>query len=265
MTSDTPDTNLEPEVGLEAPPIAVNGADPAPLSDAEKVKVKKVRARKAKAEKEGRPPLPDEMEPAPSIQPEGSFPSIEEAFADMSEPEPTPPIQYGLLRHSPMPPASAFRAIPREGSGFFLWMVTLPFGEAEKGEAFNHPIKATLLKQLHEECPTLAAKRFEIRLLIDVAGKPQLLEVPADRAGNARGEDNRQSLLKMLAYAETHWILGHRLQGGMWGWTDAATESSPQIPTQSQRTLISATYAGGMFVDMNHVILQRFRRKQVTR
>jgi hypothetical protein len=255
MTSNTtPDTNLEPE--LEAPPIAVNDADPAPLSDAEKVKVKGARARKAKAEPKPEPASPD----APSIQPKGDFPNLEDAFADMSKPASTPPILHGIIGHSPIPPRSAFRVVPRDGSGLFLWMCSLPYGEALKGESFGYPVHGSLRDKLAEECPNLILKRFEIRLVIDAGSKPSFLEVPADPAGNTQGEDNRQSLLRMLAYAETNWTIAVRAYGGKWTWSDAATKLPLILPAQSFRELADLTYTGAMLVNMNHFVLQRFRR-----
>jgi hypothetical protein len=114
-----------------------------------------------------------------------------------------------------------------------------------------------------KECPTLLIKRYEIRLTIDAGGKPAFLEVQADPAGNETGENNRQSLLRVLAYAEQHWILAVKTKGGLWGWNDAATDAPLILPTQSFRELADLTYLGSLLVDMNHLVLQRFRRAPV--
>jgi hypothetical protein len=202
-------------------------------------------------------PLP----PPPPIQPAGGFPSLDEAIADMSQPPPTPPMIHTLLPHSTKPPAASFRVIPREGKGLILTMVTLPFGAAKQGEPFTHPISARLLNQLMKECPTLKVKRYEIRLVVDAAGNPSFLEVPADPAGNELGEQNRLSLLRVLEYAEQHWTLAVKENGGRWGRNDGAAEAPLVIPTQSFRELADLTYRGAMFVNMDHPTLVRFKRK----
>jgi hypothetical protein len=123
----------------------------------------------------------------PKIQSAGNFPSIKDAYADMSQPPPAPPVEHLSLDHSSSPPRAAFRVKPREGNGFFLWMFNLPFNTAMQGEAFTHPIAASLREQLMKECPALVPKRFEIRLTLDASGKYSLLEVPADPAPTVRG------------------------------------------------------------------------------
>jgi hypothetical protein len=50
------------------------------------------------------------------------------------------------------------------------------------------------------------------------------------------------------------------MHGGKWTWTDAATEFPITLPTQSFKELSNLTYAGAMLMNMNHLVLQRFRR-----
>jgi hypothetical protein len=64
----------------------------------------------------------------------------------------------------------------------------------------------------------------------------------------------------VLEYGETHWILAVKEKGGLWGWNDAAIETTLVMPTQSFRELADLTYAGAMFVNMDHMVIQRFRK-----
>jgi hypothetical protein len=130
---------------------------------------------------------------APDIQEKGNFPSAEDAYADMSQPAPAPPPERFSLDHSSSPPKAAFRVKEREGNGHFLWMFNMPFGTAGRGEAFTHSIAATLRGDLLKECPQLVPKRYEIRLTVEAGTDLRygLLEVPADPAATAKGEDHR--------------------------------------------------------------------------
>jgi hypothetical protein len=137
---------------------------------------------------------PDPAPDAPEIQPAGDFPSIEDAFADISEPPPAPPIQHLRLDHSSTPPRGAFRVQPRDGEGVFLWMFAIPFGEAMQGEAFVHPIIAALRKPILRECPALIPKRFEVRLIREArAANARCSKSPPTRSRprGRRTPDNR--------------------------------------------------------------------------
>ena len=115
----------------------------------------------------------------PEIQP-GKTPSIEDAFCDMSQPPPAPPVVLLVLDHSPTPPKGAFRVQLRQGDGVFLWMISVPWGESQAGEAFTYPIIASLRPRILLECPALIPVRFEIRLICHATGKFSLLEIRAD-------------------------------------------------------------------------------------
>jgi hypothetical protein len=197
----------------------------------------------------------------PKIQPAGSFPSIEDAFADMSQPPPAPPVQHLLLEHSSTPPRAAFRTQPRVRAGIHLWMFALPYGTAMQGEAFVHPIVVALREPLIRACPALTPRRFEIRLILEASGKYSLLEVPADPALTTRGEETRQSLLRLIEHTEVEWTVPEKLAGGKWGATTAAYFAPTPWPAQSLHELSTLTYRDALIASMDHPILQRYRKK----
>jgi len=197
---------------------------------------------------------------APEIQPAGNFPSVDDAFADMSEPPPAPPTQHFLLAHSSTPPRAAFRVQPRVGVGTHLWMFNVPYGTTGEGEAFVHPIIATLREQLTRECPALIPQRFEVRLILEANGKYSLLEVPADPGPTKRAEDIRQSLLRMIEHGENEWTVPAK-QAGLWGGVLAAYDSPVVWPAQTLRELSRLTYRDALITIMDHPILQRYRKK----
>ena len=59
-------------------------------------------------------------------------------------------------------------------------MFDIPWGESQTGEAFVHPIVATLRPQILRECPALTPVRYEIRLICSATGKFCSLILPAD-------------------------------------------------------------------------------------
>ena len=179
---------------------------------------------------------PDGPLEKPKIQ-SGKTPSIEDAFADMSEPPPAPPVQYLRLAHSSTLPKAAFRVQPRVGDGVHLWMFNLPYGTALQGEAFVHPIVASLRKQLMRECPVLIPNRYEIRLILDATGKYSLLEVPADKLPTKRGEDTRQSFLALLGLAEKEVMFPVKTSAGLWATTRGAIDFPDVWPEQNHRRI----------------------------
>jgi hypothetical protein len=248
-------TAAMPNVEPEAPKIEddLNGAIGAASGEPE-----------AEAEED---PLADK----PEIQAEGDFPTVDDAFADMSEPPPQPPVKFFILDRSSAPPKAAFRVQPRVRvpdasgklveKGTHLWMFRVPFGEALQGEAFVHPIVATLRAQLVRECPALIPVRYEIRLLFDASLKYSLLEVPADPASTRKGEENRQSLLGVIAHAEKACTLAVKQAGGKWGAEPGAVNFSEKWPAQTLEELVRTTCKDDLITRINNVILQRFRMK----
>ena len=198
----------------------------------------------------------------PDIQPPGSFPDISEAFADMSEPPPAPRIRHSKMKRSSVPPQEAFRVQRRIGNGVFLHMFPLPYGTALQGEAFDYPFVAPLKERLARECPQLVQKRYEIRLLRCASGAYSLLEVPADHAPTKRGEDTRKSLLRALEHGEMESVVVQKV-AGLWTWQP----STYDIPKdwndleQSIFELATLTYQADLIGDMDHPVLQRFRKK----
>ena len=244
-----------PNIEGEAPKIEddLNGAIGAASGESE-----------AEAEED---PLADK----PEIQAEGDFPTVDDAFADMSEPPPQQPVTHFVLDHSSAPPKASFRAQPRvrvlDASGKFvekgtyLWMFRIPFGEALQGEAFVHPIVASLRAQLVQECPALIPARFEIRLLFDASGKHSLLEVPADPAPTRKGEETRQSLLGVIGQAEKACTVAVKQVGGKWGAVPGAIYFAEKWPAQTLEELVRTTYKDDLITRMDNAILQRFRMK----
>jgi hypothetical protein len=204
---------------------------------------------------------PETVLKALEIQPVGDFPGIADALADMSQPAPKPPIEHLLLKHNSVPPKAAFRVQPRQGAGLYLWMVSLPFGTAQEGEAFTHPIVGSLRESLIKECENLIPKRYEIRLIFDASQKYSLLEVAADPAHTKQGEENRQSLLRLLARAEEQWTLGSRA-AGLWTATPSAFDFSIEWPTQTLAELAGRTYSGLLIRDLDNVIIRRYRKRK---
>ncbi len=206
------------------------------------------------------PELPPD--PKPEIQP-GKTPSVEDAFADMSEPAPAPPVTLLVLDHSPTPPKGAFRVQPRQGNGVFLWMFAIPYGESQTGEAFVHPIVASLRPQILLECPALIPVRYEIRLIRSATGKFSLLEIPADPAKTKKGEATRQSLLQLIGRAEKGALVATKDQGagGTWCPQDAEVVIPDEWPVQSLLKLVGTTYQADLITVMNHPVLARFRLK----
>jgi hypothetical protein len=141
-----------------------------------------------------------------------------------------------------------------------LNMVALPWGESEPEQGFSFPIPKSLLKSVADECPTLAVKRYEIRMAVDAAGNPSLVEVPHDPLTNKIGEQNRQSLLNTIKMAESKAILANKMSGGAWGHVDAP-DFEPKIPVQTQAELVNLTYGPEFVRDMDQMVLRKFRRK----
>jgi hypothetical protein len=208
----------------------------------------------------GEPGLPPD--PKPEIQP-GRTPSIEDAYADMSEPPPAPPVVLLVLDRSSAPPKGGFRVKPREGKGVFLWMFATPYGESQEGEAFVHPIVASLRPRILRECPALVPVRYEIRLIRAANLKFSLLQIPADPMKTKKAEATRQSLLQVLEIAEEKAIVGTKAPGtgGTWGWQDAAMAIPNDWPEQSLLKLVGTTYQADLIADIDNPVLARFRQK----
>ena len=120
-------------------------------------------------------------------------------------------------------------------------MFALPYGEALQGEAFVHPIVASLREPILRECPALVPKRYEIRLILEASGKYSLLEVPADPAPTKKGEETRQSLLGDRSRGEgSGW--SRRSWRGQWGATPAGGSLSRHVARAEPRELVEATY-----------------------
>jgi hypothetical protein len=207
----------------------------------------------------GPEPEPADMD-GPKVQP-GKNPSIEDAYADMSQPAPADPIQYLGLAHSSVPPKASFRVRPREGLGVFLWMFALPWGTALPGESFVYPIIASLRLQLMRECPALIPKRYEIRLILDATGKYSLLEVPVDKLSTKGEEDTRQSFLALLKLAEGEVMYPVKTPSGLWATTRGSIDFPDVWPEQRLRTLVDLSYEGELVADINYPVLQRYRIK----
>src|SRR6516162_6853664 len=56
----------------------------------------------------------DTVAETPKVQPAGNFPTAEDAYADMSLPPPSEPIEYAALNHGASVPQDAFRAIAQD-------------------------------------------------------------------------------------------------------------------------------------------------------
>jgi hypothetical protein len=206
---------------------------------------------------------PDPTIERPPIQPAASVYSVKDAIANMWEPPLKPPTDPGVMRHSSTLPSVAFRTKPRVGDGFFLWMVSTPFGEAKQGESFTRPVVGPLIVDLRKECPTLFAKRYEIRLVLsagDNEHKYSLLEVPADPLPTRRGEDNRRSMMKAIQHSEAEWVVAERL-AGQWGTTPAAHEYPVVWLDQEIADLANVVYSEDLLTSMDEPYLQRFRKK----
>jgi hypothetical protein len=204
---------------------------------------------------------PEQNLQPPPIQAANKPFTIEDCYANESDPPPTPPQKYSTLRHGGGLPKSAFRILPREkGKKNLLNMVAIPFGESEPGQSFSYPLPGKLVKPVAQECPTLTIKRYEARIAVDAAGNPSIVEVPFDPLVNKIGEQNRQSLLKVIEVAETKAILANKLIGGSWGHVEAP-DFEPIIPEQSQAELINLTYGPDFITSLDSMILRKFRRK----
>jgi hypothetical protein len=200
------------------------------------------------------------LQPPPLQQPAKKF-TIKDCYADESEPPPTPPQKYNVLRHSGGLPKSAFSILPREnGKKIILNMVGVPFGEAEQGQPFAFPVPQELIKPIADECPTLTVKRYEIRVAGDAANRPSLVEVPFDRLMNKIGEHNRQSLLNTIEIAESKAIIAQKMPGGGWTYVDAPN-FEPASFAQTQEELVDLTYGPEFITSMDSMALRKFRRK----
>jgi hypothetical protein len=201
----------------------------------------------------------DRVAKAPQIQPAGNFPTAEDAYADMSQPPPSEPLEYAALNHGASVPQDAFRVIP-QSKYISLHMFNLPFGTAMPGEAFVQPVAHKILDQFRKECPQLKLKRFEIRLLQRADGSFYFLEVPADPEPTVKAEATRQSLLRTLQVAEKKWIIAVKT-AGVWGHFDSPCPTTANEPHQSYKQLVDLTYGDAIHRDMNRPVLQRYRRK----
>jgi hypothetical protein len=202
----------------------------------------------------------DNVADPPGTQAAGNFPTAEAAYADMSEPMPEAPVEFMALSHGTQVPQDAFRAIP-QGLHISLFMFNLPYGTAQKGEAFTQAVDKKILDQIRKECPQLVLKRFEIRLLQRADGSYYLLEVPADPAKTVAGEHARSSLLRVLDVAATKWVITLKI-GGVWTVDDASFCTTVHTkPHQSYKELVDRTYGETIHKDMSRPVLQRYRRK----
>jgi hypothetical protein len=202
----------------------------------------------------------DNVGKMPPIQPPGAFPTAEDAYADMSEPMIEAPVEFVALNHGTQVPQDAFRAIPQD-KYISLYMFNLPYGTAQKGEAFTQAVDKKILDQIQKECPQLVLKRFEIRLLQRADGSYYLLEVSADPAKKVIDEHARQSLLRVLDVAATKWTLTLKI-GGVWSLGDAGFCTTVHTkPHQSYKELVDRTYGEIIHRDMSRPVLQRYRRK----
>jgi hypothetical protein len=201
-----------------------------------------------------------QSEPTIELQPPGSYPSVEDIFADMAEPPPTPLLRYSSLPHTGRLPGCSFRVQRRLMKGTFIWMFALPYGDATPGKAFVHPFAAHLRAQLGRECPQLVQKRFEIRLVYASNGMHSLLEVPADPAPTARSEETRQALLRVIAQAEMEWVVAEKV-GGRYQAKPALYDLPVSWPPdQTVHELTALSYLE--FVsEIGHPILQPYRTK----
>jgi hypothetical protein len=203
---------------------------------------------------------PESTSEAPDIQDEGDFPTAEDAYADMSKPPPEAPLEFSELKHSSQVPQQAFRSIPQD-KYISLFMFNLPFGTAEEGEEFTHAVAANLLNQLAKECPHLAPRRYEIRLLLLANGSYRFLEVPADPLKTKAAETARRTLLDVLKVAERKWVLAVK-KDGIWSPGDAGYCETPfKEPHQSYKKLVDLTYGRKIHRNLNAAVFRRYRRK----
>jgi hypothetical protein len=246
MTAATapPDMPVSPNQG--------NGEDAAPPPDLQKTAAKRKKA-KAAEESEG------EFPPAPEIQPEGKMPSVRDAMASPDdEEEEAPPFDPTRLRHSSNLPKGAFRAYPREGKGFFLWMFSVPYGEGVRGEAFTQPIATDILKDAREQT-TLEYRKFEIRLLVTAGEGFVLFEAPTTPMKTPDAEEKRKSIFDVLDRAEKDWVIAEK-SGGRWGTTKADYTGPFHPQPKPIFELADATYKDLIVRTMDKPVLMRYRR-----
>jgi hypothetical protein len=248
-----------PEPTSEAQPLQPS-KKPGNGVDGEAVKPRK-RSTKRKVVVE-KPDVDSQSLERPPLQ-KGSDNLFESAVADRSQPAPKPPMTHFSLARSSSPPSMAFMTKPREtAAGFSLWMLALPYGTAQQGEQFSYPVAGLeTAKSIMRECPKLAnIRRSEVRLTCDANGKFCLLEIPADPAPTVAGENKRRSLLGAIAASESRFVVLERT-AGLWTATEAVSAFPVEWPDQSLFELCKLVYRDDLISDLDHPILQRFRKK----
>jgi hypothetical protein len=198
----TPNVNPMPEP-FEVPPCSLNGADPKPLMDAEKVKVKKARARRAKDEREGRPPLPEDTKPAPAIPIQAKAEiKIEDIIADDSEDDDLAiEAPSGIPIRTRFPKADFVRVKP----GVALLVNTIRLDEEDRRPnqldvfILRRGLKRYVVEQLNHSVAKMA-----VRIGVTLHGHPFFLMHPV--SSELSGNTYNSSRAEAISEAEKAWI-----------------------------------------------------------
>jgi hypothetical protein len=198
---------------------------------------------------------------AREIQEKGDFPDVGDARIDLDGPPLLNPREYSVLNHYTQPPPCAFRVQPRkDGKRYGVVMVDAPFGHKFDDGSFSKPLARGLLKQVQDECPNLAVRRYEARLIRQAHDEPfAFVLVPVDQRPQQKAENTRLSFLKVMEAAEKAPVLATKV-GGLWV-KNASPEPIPdEWPPQTLEQMADSTFQQKMATTM-----EPFRRFRLTR
>jgi hypothetical protein len=201
-----PEVNI-PEGTVPPPPSSpANGVDTGaePLSDTDKVKLKRARDKKAKDAKEDRPPLPEDTKPAPEMpaQKAKTETTIEDIIADDSEDDDLAiEAPSGIPIRTRFPKADFVRIAPRAA----LVVNTIRLDEEDRRPnqldvfILKRGLKKYVVEQLNHNVTKMA-----VRVGVTLHGHPFFLMHPvsSELAGNTYNSSRAEAIVA----AEKEWI-----------------------------------------------------------
>jgi hypothetical protein len=196
------DTGVEPE--KQVPPVGANGADPEPLSDIEKVKVKKARVNKAKAEKEARPPLPKDTQPAPEIPTQAKPPPQfdEDLIADSDDSDLSEEVPIVGLKVKTRLPRKYIRVMP--GKGIVVNAIRLDQEDRRPNQIDTFILQNSIVPYFRDDLNQTIVKMIA-RVFTTLQGQPRFLlhSASSELSGSSWNASRRALLLE----AEKNWIM----------------------------------------------------------
>lgn len=268
-------SNTTPNAEPEKPVPPINGADPVPpieepRTDAEKAKVKKVRAKKNRAEKEGRPPLPEITEPPPEIPPPSAARQFDEdLISDEDDEDLSSEAPVTWLKIYTRLPRTYLQVMPKQSVIVSVIRLDQEDRRPNQIDAFvlTKHIVPYFRDTLDQEIIKMVARVFTI-----LQGQPRFLLHPAtsELASNSWNISRRELLLA----GQLGWIMPRsHVSEGRYGWRPRDADLAPVEPnfpidpfrpvgdedSLFKRSLIRE---GRLITDKDHRIAARLRGEE---